>query len=649
MATQYEIQNQIQLEQSRRLPLDEYSSGLVDLAKFQAQRRFLQDQAQRANQAAIEAARVHLSGQKELQTQAQKQQSDIETARDKAAFERTELSGKNAEERARIEAASREKAAEIAAAAREKSFLAAATDREKKELIHEFQSLDIERDKGETDDDYISRAQKEARKIRAGHLADLHNRSQDYVQEIDDISLKAAKTHPQRLSDYAWQRVIASEEDPKRQAALRGQVTPAQRDAALAKLGSKGKVLSDTYAFELQKAETAVSFLEPTQQIRIKNLTEQRDDSLSSLRVLEQNPKYASAIPEFNKLIGRKPGEIGGGGAGDFSLARPGGPGGGAGAGAAGAPGRAGLPGEIAPIGPELPGTVVPRPVVPGPVVPPGSTAAALTPDEIYGPGEAGYGWGPGQRTPLVGNLSAPVERFGNWISDYRTPLKGAWNAADLLGASANQWLGTDTLPTSQAMQERANIMGTPQTTNPQLVQAQLKTMGLPPNLNPPERGLPPTPAEIAAFRAGVPARRPLGAGAYPVEIAPTTMPAAYLPGGLGAPPVAAPMPPALNRRALAFDPRPTFGPAPAPVSPTSTLAPEIMGERELRTVRLRQALRLKYPKEIGLLNIDVIPLESLQPLYDRLERERNPTGGLGANPFYPTLGGPGVPAEFLR
>src|ERR1051325_634462 len=320
MATQYEILLQQQLQQPHTL--DEYSSGLVLLAQRQAHQRFLEEQALAANRFAAQQQAAHLAGQKEILTATQKGQAEIESAKEKAAFERTQEMVKGMEERARIQAE-----------AVEKSRIAAQREDEKQRLIREFGELFIKRKPGESDDDYIARAQDEAVKIRAGHLAKADQNAQAYIDQINTIAAKGAASHPQRMSDFAWEGVVAMADDPKMQQQLRGQTTPAQRDAALAKLGSgkEARAMRDFYQIQLDKARTAVPVLEPTQEVEIKRLGIRANSAATAFDELMKNPKYAPAVPEYNRIIGEEdfPGEIGpprkgaGGGASslDFSKA----------------------------------------------------------------------------------------------------------------------------------------------------------------------------------------------------------------------------------------------------------------------------------------------------------------------------------------
>ncbi len=615
MPTQYEILLQEQLERSRRpSPLEEYGAGLVGLAQQQAYQGFLQQQAAQ-----------HLAGQKEILTQQQKLAAELEKQREEAAYQRTELS-----------TASAEKRAQIAADAAQKARTMAETQQEQQRLIREFQELGVERKKGESDEDYIVRAQGEARTVRGQHLAALHNQSQAYVAQINDIAAKAAASYPQRLSDYAWARTVAQESDPARQAALKAVKDPAAREAALAKLGtSKAAVaLRGTYQLELDKAQTAVGPLEPTQQIEIERLRNMAGAAARSFETLIQNPRYAPAIPEFNRLIGQP--APGAGGGIDFSRIAP------PGTGSARQPG--GLPvGVAAPavapeIGPRLPPTPlappVPRPAAaaaaPGVVAPPSAA-------EVYGGTGPDYGWAPGQRTPLIGAFSEPVTKAGAAISNWN-PLPAVTVPLDIGGAIANQWLGTPQF----SLTERARAAGAfdQLQENPQLVQAQLRGMGLPGTL--PESVPAPTPAEIAAYatlRRG-PLRAPAVYGSMPL---PSPAPAA---------PEIAPPPQATlgrldleqrllqdyaRRTAPVFDPtmlnvqsraaiEAGRGPGPSrPALPAPTPAYEVMGADALRATRLREAMRLKYPKATQLLNLDVIPYEKLKDLYDRLELEQQP------------------------
>jgi hypothetical protein len=582
MATQYEILLQKDLERSRRNPVDDYSAGLVDLARYQAQQRFIQQQQAEQQLFAERQAASHLAGQKEIISSTQRAAAEIEAAREKGAMERTQEEGR-----------SRIKVAEIAEQARGR----VQSDREKQALIGDFLELGITRKKDETDDQYIERAQPKAIEIRAGHLVREDRRAQGYVNQINDIAKEAAGTYAQRLSDYAWQRVLATEQDPKRRSQLAAAKTPAERDAILAQLkGDAGRTLRTTYDLEHDTAATkgAVTFLEPRQQIEVKRLEAQSSAASKAFEVLISRPGYASAIPEYSRQIGEDmPSDIGGGGKGkgegalDFSKSAKPGAAGAAAPTKAGAPAAAGAPAtlrtpaEVMPFGLE----VKQRGLIPA--LWNARSALSVRPSDIAGRvgsnlASAGeFLFGPGIPLALsVGDLGGADQDVPPLFSAVNPPAPRAMPAAVIPG------LGTAAGNAAFGAEDMASVNRTV-----------------------------PVPAEIGPMMG--------------------YMRAAPSFGLIGGPP------PSTVR----------LSPSPAEVALTAP-APEVMNARAVRAARLRQAIRLKYPDLERGLNLDVVPVEDLQRIYN--EREIQRTGGGGAGlPFdvWPPRAGPviDVPSEIVR
>ncbi len=457
---------------------------------------------------------MHLSGQKEILTATQKQQSEIEKSREEAAAARGEASIKGAEARAEIYAKSGEERARIAAAAAEKARQGVAKETAKQHLVEKFQEFNIVKKTNESDDAYIERAQGIAPEILGGQLAGLHRDYQSTQAQINKLTADSAASYPTRLAEAAWQhaKILIPDSVQKQQL---DKLDPVRRETAIALLhGGDAKVIQSSYSEGIGQVQKTVQQFDPDTQVRIQELKNEAYQTADELAKKKADIRYASAIPEFLKQI-KSPGAAADDDI-DFSRMTPGvtpaRPGAGAAPVAAGAPAArpfllpGGAPSEISPV--RTPGALPP------------------TPGEVYGPGAAGYGWEPGQQTPLIGKVSDALGSAADAASRVQL-MKPVLGAIDLAGASANQWVGTPQFSLLEAARRNErppefyeNAPGR----DTGFTGAYLQGMGLPRTMNPPARGLPPTPAEIAAFRAGVPSRRPVIAtpvgGGVPLDIA---------------------------------------------------------------------------------------------------------------------------------
>jgi hypothetical protein len=487
------------------MPLDEYSSGLVDLARFQAQQRFLQGQLAQQEQAARDAATAHLAGQKEILTATQLQQSQIETARETARVKLQTQEDIAAETRTQIRAGTDIKKAEIAAAAAEKARQGVAKETAKQHLVEKFQEFNIPMKKGESDDDYIARAQEIAPVQLGGQLASLDTDYRTAVAKHDKLLADAAASYPARLSEATWQHAKALIPDSVQKKQL-DQMAPLQRETAMALLGDKGKEIRNTYDASRAQAEKTVPREDDetyNKRLQLANEAKQLQDELARKKA---DIRYASAIPEFLKQI-KSPGAA----APDIDFSRMSSPPGtarpGAGAPAAvGAPGARALPGEIAP-----PGA---RSVVPPP------TAA-----EVYGPEGSGFGETYRQYGAPAAVLSLPYQAGAKLGSLMEYPAAAVTENIPRKGYRTGQFL------LGQKLFPESGVPTSDEIANPQGMDIYQNYLGIPKGFNVTAAGRPPTPAEIATFRAGVPARRTVIA---PPEI--------YgVPGGLIGPPQAPP------------------------------------------------------------------------------------------------------------
>src|ERR1051325_411311 len=440
--TSYDLLLQQKLDQSRNIPLDAYSAGLVDVARLQAQHQFLSQQAEKAQEARLQ--QVKLEGELDIK--------------------RAKVLG---ESQAKIE-----QQREIAYEKRQQA-------RERAQLLMGYRQQGLQPRLGETDDEFLARASVEYNKALGQHLDTAGDLAESYRAKVDKATSEAAINYQQRLRDAVWQNIqpqLSSLIKDKKLIAELNSASPLVRDAKLGQLLSdpKGAQLATAYGFAQKQALEMVPQFTAEQKVTIDSLNRAAQRAEVSRDTLLQNPKYSGAIPYTKMFKEAATPEI------DTSKAAP--------------PGASTGSRQSEIIGP--PAKTVAKATQTAAVA---AGMAPATPAEIFGPGPEGYGWGPGQTQPLIGSISEPVQRVGRWLGDYRTPLRGIYNAVDLAGAAANQWLGTQTLPTAETMQERAQLLA-PDTSNPQLVQAALRELQLPPTLQAPQ-GVP-TQSEIEAFRA---------------------------------------------------------------------------------------------------------------------------------------------------
>lgn len=627
MPTQYEILLQQQLQQPNAL--DDYSRGLLELGRFQAQRRFAQEQAER-----------ELKGRKEILAETQRAAAEIESAREKAALERTkeiqrsaaEIEAKreiSAEKREDVRAKTRLEEARIDAETAIKKAAAATKEAHKQELVDYFGKLQIAKKDKETDDEYIARAQVELPTQLAKQLANLHNSIGTLAERRDELATKAASTYPIRLAKAAWDMSKSFIPEPYR--GEMAKLEPLQRDTYIATLGPKGKTIADAYALGFDKARKVVYEVEAKDDQEIKNLNRLIAISQDDLSKRMADVTYSAAIPEFQRMIGILPSEVRTPGAGaaagsgaydwmgnpiatgkaeglDFSRsALPGKPA----AGSAGAPGNVGA---AAPAGGGAP--------------PPASDAPSMA--DVLSPAGSNIGEGY-RRFGVVGAVGALPYSAGQALG---SAIEAAPGLVDRYGGKAAQLIfGPEIVPTPRLF---LDPKAKDEIVNPMGMDLYLNSLGIPQGFNVTAAGRRPTDAEIAEFRAKVPPRLPAGPlkrGVPPSQgeisaildkITPVSPPMEIR--GPARPPVAAP--PMIdtgwsNREQQFLRPTPAYtGPSVRAATPAEVAMSEAAQAAELRKRIARHPKAAKFPVSPLRDKLSTMNLPELQTLYRQLGPE---------------------------
>lgn len=257
--TPYELLQVQALDRSRNNPVDAYSAGLLDLAKQRAYQRFKQQEA---------------------------------TQEQAAALQRTRTAGEL-----------RIKEAQATAEGHAKAAIDALNQKEKYALKQEFASLHIAQNKGESDEDYLVRAGKEADRIRAQQLDTTYQSAEQYRTQANAIRRTAEAQRPQRVRDAAFE-VVRSQLPPEVVKALNSD--PTVRDSQLAvqfQNNSKLKDIKLLYEDALQKANQQVPVLTVDEDTKARGLDYRASQLESHAASLFTNPKYAGAIPEYTKIL----------------------------------------------------------------------------------------------------------------------------------------------------------------------------------------------------------------------------------------------------------------------------------------------------------------------------------------------------------
>jgi hypothetical protein len=645
MATQYEIELQKQLERSRHNPVDEYSAGLLDLARFNAQQRFIQQEnatrlegqkeiLTQTQVAEAEENKKRFKQQKELQTTLLKSQAEIQEARDKAEALRQEARDLKLDERQRTTlheqadewdkriAAQEKRQQEFIEAGYKKAELAAQTaievaDKraqaaERSRVKDKFGELGFVQEEGESDEKYIARSQKQYKSDLAAQLTNTYNVIEGTRKQIQDLTSKSISDYPRRLAEEAWKSTRGLIPEP--QQGILDKMDPVKRAAQIAGLPDKYKSAKLQFSQGLKDAREIIPEVDAKTQSLVdgKGGLRVQLGELEKVHALRLNSKdYAPAIDEYLKRIGA-----------------PGAP----------PPGTGLVPPPAAGTGQQFDymGNPVASAANPASGLAFGkaattSPASALTP---------GVGTGAGAPlNPVSPAAAATVSTNAAVDPAVQARIQARKDEAVLLGTTPDE-LYSPALQTS-ARVSRALV------DNPTLSLSGLPSL-VP--VGPPARGLPPTPGEIAAFRAGIgrPAASPapgimdrIAMGvrdAAPSAFAPAIPPTAPAP-------IAGRMPgPATYNEAVGVPLE--LGPSPAAFPPTAmfpvgglgrapAVAPGVMDARALRGARVRQAIRLKYPDLELNLNLDRVPVEDLERLY--MEREAQRMGPPLITPVEPT------------
>ncbi len=472
------------------------------------------------------------------------------------------------------------KTAEIQAKAAD----ARAREKDTFDLTRLYKQKGIAKNPNESDEDYVVRAAGEYNKQLGGHLDATAQAAESSNAKLSAATAAAATNYRQRLRDNTWrilQPQLADLIDAKTIKDLQS-ATPVMRDEKLGQLlgDAKFKKLASSYSFAEDQALKATPQFTGEEQINIDALKRAAQSAESNRDTLLRDPRYSGAIPFTKAFSGETPREY------DFSKPK--------------------APGEVAPV----PGAGAKKTMPPPPA----------TPSEIYGGGN--YGYGPAQEQPLMGDIYGGLRSTGEAIdrsmpAGLATPLLAGF---DLVTAGANRLIGT---PTGSTLEWARRNARSPEFYADQpgrdagFVGAYLQGMGLPRTMNPPQHGLPPTQAEIMAFRnAMAPKAFPLTPGdqtfvPQPVPRAPMQIPpellatpqnyaAAYQSGGLGA---------------IALNATRTASPAEIALSESAHAA-------ELRKRIARHPKAESYPAQPLRDKLSTLSLPELQTLYRQLGPE---------------------------